>query len=140
MKKTITLAILIATLASACKKNEGTKTESKTDILGKSAWTVDSYGVDTNMDMVLTGSEDETLACTKDNTYSFSANGTLVRNNGALKCSSEPTTETGTWQFFLNETKLDLFGNTYMIKTITNNRLELYNPGPASNYIFILKR
>lgn len=140
MKKTILGVVLITTLVSACKKNEATKTESKTDILVKSAWTMDSYGVDTNMDMVLTGSENETLACTKDNTYSFSANGTLVRNNGSLKCSSEPTTETGTWQLFLNETKLDLFGNGYVIKTLTNNRLELYNPGPASNSIFILKR
>lgn len=140
MKKTLTLAMLIATLATACKKNESTKTESKTDILVKSAWTMDSYGVDVNMDLQLTGSEDETLACTKDNTYSFSANGTLVRNNGSLKCSSEPTTETGTWQLFLNDTKLDLFGNGYIIKTLTNNRLELYNPGPASNAIFILKR
>jgi hypothetical protein len=140
MKKTIAFAILIAALTTACKKNEGTKTESKTDILVKSAWTMDSYGVDTNMDLVLTGSEDETLACTKDNTYSFSANGTLVRNNGSLKCSSEPATETGSWQFFLNETKLDIFGNGYVIKSLTNNRLELYSPGPASNAIFILKR
>jgi hypothetical protein len=140
MKKTITLAILIATLSTACKKNEGTKTESKTDILAKSAWTMDSYGVDTNMDLILTGSENETLACTKDDTYTFSANGTLVRNHGSLKCSSEPATETGTWQFFLNETKLDIFGNGYVIKSLTSNRLELYSPGPASNAIFILKR
>ena len=140
MKKTITFAILIATLATSCKKGEGTITETKTDILVKSAWTVDSYGVDTNMDMQLTGSENEIKNCDKDNTYSFSANGTLVRNNGALKCSSEPTTETGTWQLFLNETKIDLFGNGYFIKSLTNNRLELYNPGSSSNAIFILKR
>jgi hypothetical protein len=140
MKKPLTLAILIATLATACKKNEGTTTESKKDILVKSAWTMDSYGVDTNMDLILTGSENETMACTKDNTYSFSANGTLVRNNGSLKCSSEPATETGTWQFFLDETKLDIFGNGFVIKSLTNNRLELYSPGPASNAIFILKR
>ena len=140
MKKTILGVILLTALVSSCKKNEDAKPESKTDILVKSAWTMDSYGVDTNMDLLLTGSEDETLACTKDNTYSFSANGTLVRNNGSLKCSSEPTTETGSWQFFLNETKLDIFGNGYVIKSLTNNRLELYSPGPASNAIFILKR
>ena len=65
MKKTPALAILIATLSTACKKNGSTKTESKTDILVKSAWTIDSYGVGVNMDMQLTGSENETLACTK---------------------------------------------------------------------------
>ncbi|MFN3446535.1 MAG: hypothetical protein ACK44D_12405 [Bacteroidia bacterium] len=140
MKKTILGVILLTALVSSCKKNEGAKTESKTDILVKSAWTMDSYGVDTNMDLILTGSENETMACTKDDTYSFSANGTLVRNHGSLKCSSEPATETGTWQFFLDETKLDIFGNGYVIKSLTNNRLELYSPGPASNAIFILKR
>lgn len=140
MKKTITFAILIATLATACKKGESTKTETKTDILAKSAWTLDSYGVDTNMDMQLTGVENETKNCDKDNTYSFSANGSLVRNNGSLKCSTEPTTETGSWQFYLNETKLDIFGNMYFIKSLTASRLELYSPGPSSNAIFILKR
>jgi hypothetical protein len=140
MKKTLTAAILIATFTTACKKNEGGKNETKTDILTKSAWTVDSRGVDTNMDMMLTGAENETMNCEKDNTYSFSANGTLIRNNGSLKCSSEPATETGSWQFYLNETKLDIFGNIYFIKTLTSNRLELYNPGPASNAILIFKR
>ncbi|MBX9785514.1 MAG: hypothetical protein K2X48_19705 [Chitinophagaceae bacterium] len=140
MKRALTLALVIAALATSCKKKDETKTETKTDILAKSAWTVDSYGVDVNNDLMLTGVEDETKPCDRDNTYSFSANGTLVRNNGSLKCSSEPNTDTGNWQFYLNETKLDIFGNTYFIKTLTSNRLELYSPGPASNAIFILKR
>ncbi|MEQ1799952.1 MAG: hypothetical protein ABL872_18490 [Lacibacter sp.] len=140
MKKTLSLLIAIVLLSSSCKKDSETKVETKTDILSKGAWTIESYGVDTNMDLVLTGSENETQTCNADNTYSFSANGSLVLNSGTIKCGSEATTQTGTWQFYLNETKLDLFGNTYMIKTLTNTRLELYNPGPASNAMLIFKR
>lgn len=141
MKKTITFAILIATLATACKKGEGTKTETKTDILVKSSWTVDSYGVDTNKDLLLTGIENETRDCDRDNIYSFSANGNLLLNYGALKCGSSTTVSTNTtWRFYLNEANIEMFGDGYVIKSLTSNRLEIYSPGPASNYILILKR
>lgn len=140
MKKAVSLAIVVACLFSSCKKGNDAKAETKTDILIKSAWTLDSYGVDVNMDLVLTGTENETQACNADNKYTFSANGTLVLNSGAIKCGSEASTQTGTWQFYQNETSLDLFGNTFVIKSLTNNRLELYHPGPSSNAMFILKR
>ena len=98
-----------------------------------------NYGVDVNMDGVLTGSESEMKSCSNDDTYTFSTAGTYQYNPGTVKCSSE-LSSSNPWNFYLNETKLYFQGDNFEIKTLTESKMELHIVGPASIAIRILTR
>ena len=142
MKTKFVAFALVCTLAlSSCKKdNNNTNTETKTEMLTKSAWKFEAFGLDMNMDNMLTGSEIESKACDMDDVISFSTSGTVSQNVGADNCGGTAASGQSTWQFYNNETVIYYKGNNRTIRTFTQNKLEIYAPGSASSYIWIFKR
>lgn len=108
-----TLAMVFASVlmfSSSCKKDDDDPTNTD-KITGKSfvmtAWTIDppiSYQGVSISDLY-----DFLPDCSKDDITIFNADGTMVGDEGAIKCDAgDPQTETGTWLFLDNETQLSV--------------------------------
>ena len=61
-------------------------------------------------------------ACEKDNTLRFTSN-TYTFDEGSTKCDEDdPQTETGTWKFIDNETKIVSDGDTTNVVEISSSK------------------
>jgi len=137
--KLIALAAFSILFLASCKKDSSDK-ETKTEIVTKSSWKLETYGVDTNGDLILTGTEIEIRDCDQDDLITFSANGTALYNLGADNCGAAVSSYQSTWQFFDNETAFDYKGTKMRIINLSNTKLELHSGGPVSTYVVILKK
>ena len=93
----------------SCKKKDTPIT--KTQLLNQAAWIFNSAGFDQDKNGVIDYALPPTSIqpCQLDNTYTFSANGTGVINEGATKCTTTaPQTSPFTWSFSDNETNINL--------------------------------
>ena len=127
LKPTV-LALVVASSLISCKKNGVT---SKTEFLTQKAWKYEAYGLDVNKNNVIDASENELVTCESDDTYAFSANGTVTQTDNAQKCDpNDPATITLPWMFKNNETEIDLFGHTAIITTLNDTKLEVYMNEP----------
>ena len=150
--KQLVLAVLACALAfsfTACKKS---KTQTKTDLITKSAWKFDNAALDMNRD----GTADAPVppgflqTCDTDNTITFNADGTGIADEGATKCSTaNPQTSPFTWSFKDNEQVINLSNSIFgglsgeiKVKTLNDNQMELHkeiNVGTIVNVIVYLK-
>jgi hypothetical protein len=92
--------------SSKCKKDDVVLT--KSDLITKAAWKVIKLENRTAPSTTWIDLTSSVPACEKDNQIIFRSNGTYEVNEGATKCSpTDPQiTETGTWAFESNETKI----------------------------------
>lgn len=100
MKKLLILVLFGSLFVSACKKDEPTRTELLT---GKN-WRISAATVNPALDLGTGTPTSDFFAliptCAKDNILNFSANGTVISDEGATKCdSNDPQTSSGTWVF-----------------------------------------
>lgn len=125
----LTFAVLTALVfsASSCKKDTDNPTPiptpapapTKAQILTSKNWktiAMDINGTDI-IPMMPT--------CEIDNYLTFKTNNDYIENEGASKCDpTDPQTETGRWQFIMNETAI-LIDNedTAVLKKITSDTL-----------------
>jgi len=111
------LSLLSLTLLfSACNKDDELIT--KTDLLTSSSWKVTAEIIDPGFPTFdnqgnITGSTNDIFAmmddCSKDNTFSFNTDKTLIMDEGATKCeSTAPQKTAGTWSFNSDETTLTI--------------------------------
>lgn len=116
MKKPIffLLGLGLALFFSACGKDEDNA--SNTDKLTSGQWKLTSSvakftfnGVEQTVDAYA-----QLAACQKDDFAEFKADGTLVSDEGATKCSpSDPQQDNGTWALTQNETHIVVAGTDY---------------------------
>jgi hypothetical protein len=137
--KLIALAAFSTLLLASCKK-DNKDAETKTETLTKSSWKFDTYGVDVDGDLKLTGAEIEIRDCDQDDVMTFSANGTATFNLGADNCGAAVSSFQSTWTFYDNETAFSYKGDKMRIIALTDTKLELHSGGPVSTYIVILKK
>lgn len=110
-----------------CKKDE----ETKTDLLTSGQWRVTALTLTPGIDLDGDGDLDPDWyslfeACDKDDYYVFNANGTYESNEGATKCDpDDPQTDSGTWSFVENETKINMDGDIATIEELTKNRFRV---------------
>jgi hypothetical protein len=111
------LSLLSLTLLfSACSNDDELTT--KTDLLTSSSWKVTALTVDPAFPTFdnegnVTGSTNDLFAmmddCSKDDTYSFNTDKTLILDEGASKCyNAAPQKTTGSWSFNSDETTLTI--------------------------------
>jgi hypothetical protein len=95
--------LLFFVLAVSCKKSSPDKPaeKTKTELITQSSWKFDNVKVGgTDVSSLLE-------ACDKDNTVTFSSNGSGIVDEGTTQCnSSDPATVDFTWNFENNETTL----------------------------------
>ena len=113
MKKPILflLGVGFALFLGACGKDE--ENGSKTDNLTSGKWKLSSSvakftfnGIEQTVDVYA-----QLAACEKDNEVEFKADGTLIDDEGALKCDpADPQQEVGTWALTQNDTHLTVSG------------------------------
>ena len=113
MKK-LSLLLLLAATIGGCKKDSETS-PGKADLLVAKSWRISaqtssfSSSSINNGAVVVTDEYASSAACERDNFIKFSANKTLVADEGATRCStSDPQTQSGTWDFNSDQTKLSL--------------------------------
>ncbi|MCW3074321.1 MAG: hypothetical protein JWP69_1390 [Flaviaesturariibacter sp.] len=109
MKAKYVLLVLVGLITFGCKKKNDDK-ETKTTVLVQQAWKLDAAGLDATNDGVIDSQLPVAIpACTADNNFTFSANGTGIIDEGATKCNaSAPQTSPFTWNFLSNETVINL--------------------------------
>ncbi len=111
------LSVLSLTfLFSACQKDDDVTVN--TDLLTSSIWKMTAFTVDPAFPTFdnegnITGSTNDLFAmmddCSKDDTYSFNTDKTLIIDEGASKCdNSDPQKVTGSWSFNSDETTLTI--------------------------------
>ena len=132
MRNKLIILSIIAIAFSSCKKDESDP--SKTTILAEQSWKFNNAGLDPNKDGTIdTDVSSQVAACLKDNTVSFSSNGSGSVDEGATKCNtSDPQTLPLTWSFASNETLININGNAiagkggqYKVVVLTNTQLSL---------------
>lgn len=109
---------LVLFAANSCKKKNDQK--SKTALLTQKSWVIVKYEEKLNNGNFIDDFPNWT-ACEKDDKFTFMTNNT-VTFDPMSKCGSEQT-ETGSWAFTENETKITFgFGN-YSILQLDDNTL-----------------
>ena len=98
---------------------------SKTTLLTTGSWNITSSLNDDDGDGIYeTDNLAMSPACFKDNYFTFFTNGQFEINEGPTKCDPmDPQTETVSWQFASNETKLVIDGDTFDLVDLSNSTL-----------------
>jgi hypothetical protein len=117
----------------SCKKDKTSAAPTKAQLITAKSWYFSAASIDQNNDGVGDTSIPPSvlLACYTDNFLTFSANGTGVSDEGALKCNtSNPQTTNFTWSFTnaeqnVNFTATIFPGATGDFKIITLNDTQL---------------
>ena len=131
MKKTTVFIALFITLGiMACnKKNDSpvNNNPSKTEMLTSGTWKITSFKEDEDGNGSYETENFPLLpSCLSDNYYTFKTNGQMEMNENTIKCDpADPQTETTTWQFTQNETRLTFYGDEYIIDALTNTTLRI---------------
>jgi len=115
-------------LLTGCEKNEdasNSSTKTKTELLTNGKWFVTALVSSAPINYLNNGSLVTNLwsvtpACLRDNSFLFQTGGVLIGNHEATKCSSsEPQTESLTWQFYNNEQEILIDGELLTIVELT---------------------
>ncbi|MDI3320917.1 lipocalin family protein [Pinibacter soli] len=131
------LIIAIITTLFSCSKPGGDAFNKEYLTNGK--WKLTALQTDYNKDGFY---EEDTYSmyapCQKDNIYTFQADGTLIADEGPVKCSSgDPQSLTSTWSFTDNQTRIRLSGINYQIEELTPTTFRV--KGRMSyNYIYTI--
>lgn len=122
----VILTVLFITTIVSCKKDDSTSPKTKTEIIsGKNFFmkaltvspAVSINGIPVTDFFVLLP------ACSTDDFTVYNANGTVTYDEGLTKCEpDDPQTQTGTWSFTENETKIS---ETFDGETQSYNLIEL---------------
>lgn len=111
IKKTL-LFLLAAAALGACKKNDDNAPRSNTDLLTARNWHLSAETTTTvinNGPPATTDSYAKMSACEHDNFVKFNADKAYVGDEGPTLCNaSDPQTQTGTWKFENDDTKLTI--------------------------------
>ncbi|HMP98752.1 MAG TPA: lipocalin family protein [Cyclobacteriaceae bacterium] len=105
----ISFTIIALLLFSSCKEDDPDPSLSKTELLTASPWSP--------TEVKLSGFSGPVDACTADDVYTFSTNGTFTFDEGPTKCEDEdPQAYSGTWEFNSAETFLILSQDGFTIE------------------------
>jgi hypothetical protein len=127
--------LLNVVLFTSCEKSNNDDQKTNTELLTASIWLYNDAKIDADNNG--TGDFDVPAGyiedCQKDNTLSFSANGTGVVDEGATKCNTaDPQSVPFTWTFTTNETVLNFSAavfagaaGDYKIVSLTETELKL---------------
>lgn len=132
MKK-LSLLLLAALALGSCKKNDETAptpaAPSKTDLLTAKNWRVTADKTTTTVGTTASTTTDEyaiSRACERDNFIKFNTNKTASFDEGATKCdTSDPQTQSGSWDFNSDGTKLIITDPTSGSIALQQDILEL---------------
>ncbi len=130
---TVMFLSVVILAANSCKKDDDEKT--KTDMLTGKFWKFTSMNI--NPAIEFNGLEYSDLFglmpnCSKDDQVKYNSDGTIIYDEGPSKCDEgDPQTETGTWVFSADETKIT---ETFDGESFTYNVVELTDSSLKFSY------
>lgn len=133
MKKYLSIFISLLILTTiGCKDEETAPIKTRTDLLTVSPWKLKAVIVEPGIDFLGTIITDFYAQvyedCDKDNTEKYNTNGTIVYDEGKEKCDpTRPQTETSSWRFDANETKIILDSSeetTFTIESLSDTEFK----------------
>ncbi|SOD14541.1 hypothetical protein [Pedobacter xixiisoli] len=133
--------LLLFTLAFACKKDEN---EEVIDIITSKSWKFGLTDLNTHTNPAGNNSYYAVLECEKDDTFTFKADGTMVRTFGAKKCDeSKETSKIVNYSFNKDTRELTIDGVKYSVAEENKSQLKyiLTTSGTTgvSNKIYLLQ-
>jgi hypothetical protein len=136
MQKTILSLLLMASFVfalSSCKKDEANNTpKTKTQLLTLAPWKYSKLEIGSAATGPWTALTNQ-LACSTDDVYTFKANGTFEKDNGAVKCvSADPQVSAGNWSFSNNENTLTVEGFSISSFELSETTLSLVGQVPSN--------
>ena len=143
MKQTIQLAVLLLAMTAvttfvACKKDKDNPAgKTKTELLTTGSWKMTAFTTNPADDFdgdgdLETNYFDYIPGCVKDDITTFKTNGTADVDEGATKCDPlDPQTESITWSFTNNETKVEIDGAEYTLVELTATTIKV-----SDTYVF----
>ncbi len=134
-------ALLLVAGFSSCKKDDDdANDESRYVIITKAPWKLEAYGTDADNNLTLNVLETATQPCDLDDTYTFNTNGNMVINVGATTCFPGQLNSSESWSLSTDGNTINYLSLNYTIKSISQNRLEIYYRGTSTNQITVFKR
>lgn len=137
MKKTKQIMIIASTLVlmvSCNKKTDDTTPvfKTKTELITTGSWMMSDHIVDGISDWSMIN------ACSKDDFMTYSKNGTVIEDEGAIKCvNGVPQTTTVNWAFTKDEKKIIVDGDTSNLSLLNETSIEIsFKSGPE---LFVIK-
>ncbi len=129
MKKTfLTTAILFTLLLTNCKKEETTKTKTKTEYLTSAKWYMKTFTVDPGIvigGVTVTDFYSQLDACDKDDSDKFNVGGAGISDEGATKCDpTDPQSTAFTWSLSPTETRFNMDQEIFDIINLDDTELK----------------
>jgi hypothetical protein len=128
----ITLALTVAW--ASCSKSSSNNNNNNTTVtlITKSTWKFDTSGIDLDKNGTIDEEDPILDPCFKDNTFLFNKDSTVVMDEGADKCSSNPQTGTYSWSVtngnpaVLKSDVNPILAEGVKIYTLTDTKLTVY--------------
>lgn len=122
--KAILFTAALSLILPSCSEDDSDD-PAKTEALTTGSWKMTAHRTDYEKDGTY---EEDTYAmydpCLKDNLYTFQNGGTLLFDDGSLKCySTDPQTRELTWSFSDHQRKLKWADTEYEIEELTKTTL-----------------
>ena len=135
--RVIILLFITIAFMQGCKKNisanphpvspEESAPKTPADILIEKPWRLLSYGFDRDKNGLIDGTEESIRECDKDNSYTFSKDGSGVVAENVLICDGNSPVNQFAWTLTNNDTVLDFYyGEAYVLQ-LTTDRLFIAN-------------
>lgn len=129
MKRIILMLTVSAMVIFVHSCKDDTPPASKTDLITASGWVMVSATVDPAIDLFGIKINDffaQMDACDKDDIQIFMSNKTGTMDEGATKCdANDPQTESFTWSFNADETKITIDGDEATLEELTATTLKI---------------
>lgn len=142
------ITLVLSVTWASCSKNSSSNNSNNVTLLTKSTWKFDTSGIDMDMNGTIDQEDPIIEPCFKDNTFVFNTDSTVVMDEGANKCSTNPQTSTYSWTISGNPPILRSDVNSVLaqgvrISTLTDTKLTVYKDtslaGFSIRYILSLK-
>ena len=142
------ITLVLSVTWASCSKSSSNDNNTNITLLTKSTWKFDTSGIDMDKNGTIDMEDPFIKTCFKDNTFVFNTDSTVVMDEGADKCSTNPQTSTYSWTISGNPPILrsdvdSILAQGVKISTLTDTKLTVYKDssylGFNIRYILSLK-
>ncbi len=137
------LAVLVLSLVwASCSKNSSGNNNNYVTLITKGTWRFDTSGIDLDKNGTVDQPDPILEPCFKDNTFVFNKDSTVVMDEGADKCSTNPQTGTYSWSItngnpaILKSDVNPILAQGLKIYTLTDTKLTVYKDTSISGVSF----
>lgn len=136
------VALVLSIAWASCSKSSSGNNNNNVTLLTKGTWKFDTSGIDLDKNGTIDQPDPILEPCFKDNTFVFYKDSTVVMDEGANKCSTNPQTSTYSWSItntnpaILKSSVNPILAQGVKVLTLTDTKLTVYKDSSALGYSF----